>query len=86
MIDHALPFDARVEKKEEEKCTNYSELKYEITKICKMRKVVLGALGTVTKDFEKWLEKLDLDLKIEALKKACLLGTAKVIQKVLDMK
>ena len=48
--------------------------------------VVIGALGTVTKDFEKWLEKLDLDLKIEALKKACLLGTAKVIQKVLDMK
>ena len=48
--------------------------------------VVIGALRTVTKDFEKWLEKLDLDLKIEALKKACLLGTAKVIQKVLDMK
>ena len=48
--------------------------------------VVIGALRIVTKDFEKWLEKLDLDLKIEALKKACLLGTAKVIQKVLDKK
>ena len=44
VIDHACPFDTRIEKKEEEKCTNYSELKYEITKICKMRKVVIGVL------------------------------------------
>ena len=48
--------------------------------------VVIGALGTVTKHFEKWIEKLDLDLTIEALQKPCLLGTAKIIRKVLDMK
>ena len=29
--------------------------------------VVIGALGTVTKHFEKWIEKLDLDLTLEAL-------------------
>ena len=33
LIDPACPFDTRIEKKEEEKCTNYSELKYEITTI-----------------------------------------------------
>ena len=91
LIDPTCPFDTRIEKKEEEKCKNYSELKYEITKIWKMRKVevipvVIGALGTVTKHFEKWIEKLDLDLTIEALQKLCLLGTAKIIRKVLDMK
>ena len=37
-----------------------------------MRKVevmlaVIEALGTVTKHFEKWIEKLDLDLTLEAL-------------------
>ena len=81
-----------LELKEKKKTrTNYSELKYEIAKIWKMRKVevipvVIGALGTVTKHFEKWIEKLDLDLTIEALQKPCLLGTAKIIRKVLDMK
>ena len=48
--------------------------------------VVIGALGTVTKHFEKWIEKLDLDLTIEALRKPCLLGTERIIRKVLDMK
>ena len=73
------------------KCTNYSELKHEIAKIWKLRKVevipvVIGALGTVTKHFEKWTEKLDLDLTIEALQKPCLLGTTRIIRKMLDMK
>ena len=48
--------------------------------------VVIGALEAVTKHFEKWIEKLDLDSTIEALQKPCLLGTARIIQKVLDMK
>ena len=64
-----------LKRREEEKCTNYSELKYEIAKIWKMGKVegipvvVIGALGTVTKHFEKWIEKLGLDLTNEALQK-----------------
>ena len=35
--------------------------------------VVTGVLGTVTKHFQKWIEKLDLDLMIEALQKPFLL-------------
>ena len=55
-----------------------------LQKIWKMRKVevipvVIGALGTVTKYFEKWIEKLDLDLTIEALQKPCILGMARLI-------
>ena len=34
-----MPFDTSIEKKGKEKFTNYSELKYEIAKICKLRKV-----------------------------------------------
>ena len=83
-------FDIGIEKKEE-KCTNYSELKYEIAKIWKMIKVevipiVIGALRTAPKHFEKRIEKLDLDLTIEALQNPCLLGTARIIRKVFDMK
>ena len=67
------------------------KLKYEAAKNWEMRKVevipvVIGALGTVTKHFEKWIEKLDLDLTIEAIQKPCLLGTSRIIRKVLDMK
>ena len=48
--------------------------------------VVIGALGTVKKHFEKWIEKLDLDLTTEALQNPCLLGAARWIGKMLDIK
>ena len=51
-----------------------------------VKPVVEGALGTVTKYFEKWIEKLDFDFTIEALQKPCLIEMAKIIWKVLDMK
>ena len=81
---------SRIEKKEE-KCTNYREPKYEIAKIWRMRKleitpVLIGTLGTLTKHFEEWIEKLDFDMTTEALRNPCLLGTTRIIQKVLYMK
>ena len=42
--------------------------------------VVIGKLGTATKHFEKWIEKLDLDLTNEALQKPSFLGTARIIR------
>ena len=80
-----------LKRKKKKKCLSYSELKYEIAIISKMRKVevipvVIGALGTVIKHFEKCIEKLYLDLTIEALQKPCLLGTARIIGKALDIK
>ena len=36
LIDSACTIDTRIEKKEEEKCTNYIELKYGIVKPCRM--------------------------------------------------
>ena len=88
LIDPGWPFDTRIEETEEEKFKNYSELKYEMAKFWKMRKVevlpvVIGALGTVKKYFEKWIEKLGLDLTVEALQKPCLLEMTRII---LDMK
>ena len=64
LINPACPFDTRIEKKEEVKCNNYCDLKYEIARMWRMKDVevipvVIGALGTVTKHFEKWIQKLD---------------------------
>ena len=86
LIDLACPFDTCIKRKEEEKCTNYSKLKYEVARIWEMKKVevvtvAIGTLGTITKYFEKWIKKLDLGLTIEALEKSCLLGTARIIRK-----
>ena len=39
--DPTCPFYTHNERKEEEKCTYYSELKYEIARIWKIRKVKL---------------------------------------------
>ena len=91
LIDPACPFDTRIEKKEEKKCSNYCDLKYEIARMWRMKDVevipiVIGTLGTVTKQFEKWIQKLDLEITVEMLQKPCLLGTARIIRKVLDMK
>ncbi|XP_069971818.1 uncharacterized protein [Penaeus vannamei] len=91
LIDPACPFDTRIERKEEEKCNNYCDLKYEIARMWRMKEVevipvFVGALGSVTKDFEKWIQKLDLGIAAEKLQKPCLLGTARIIRKVLDIK
>ena len=45
-----------------------------------------GTLGTVTKNFDKWLGRLELDLTVEMLQRPCLLGTVRIIHKVLDIK
>ena len=46
--------------------------------------IIVGESGTVTKKFEMWLEKIKVRRSIAGLKKACLLGTARIIRKVLD--
>ena len=70
-------------KRKTQKVSNCKNLENEKGKVIP---VVIGALGTVKKHFEKWIEKFDLDLTIEALRKPCLLGTERIIRKVLDMK
>ena len=85
----ACPFDTRIEKKEKEKFEHYTDLKYELFKVwnTEVNKVyiipiVIGALGTVT--VAKCLEKIDFKPGLDALQKACVLGTARIIRKVLD--
>ena len=89
IVDVACPFDSRICSKEKEKEEKYNKLKYEIIKIGKMKKVVIipiviGALGTVTKNIKENLEKMEIKCEVNLLQKATLLGTARIIRKVLD--
>lgn len=44
----------------------------------------VGALGTVSKDFEKSVEHLGVDLNFSTLQGACLLRTARLLRRRLD--
>ena len=48
--------------------------------------VVIGALGLVKKDLEKYVERIPANINIEDLQKICLLGTAHNLRKVLSIK
>ena len=47
--------------------------------------VVIGALGSLTKDFDNWMEKLELPSNVGAIQKTALLGTARVLRRVLEL-
>ena len=46
--------------------------------------IVIGALGTVSNKFESWVKTIDIECPTELLQKACLLGTARIIRKVMS--
>ena len=89
IIDLAIPGDTRVCDKERKKIEEYSLLKDEIARLWQMKKVVVipivvGALGTITTKFEKYIESLGIEIRIEHVQKSALLGTARIIRKVLS--
>ena len=47
--------------------------------------VVIGALGAVTKILVMWVTKIGTPWILNLLQEACLLGTAKILRRILDM-
>ena len=90
IIDIAIPGDCRVKDKEFEKIEKYQMLKEEIRRLWNVKKVsvipiVIGALGAVGKDSEKLWEKTELNIRLEIVQKTALLGTARILRKVLAL-
>ena len=48
--------------------------------------IVVGALGTVTKDLLGWLKVLNVGDVVGGLQTAAIIGTAAILKKVLDRK
>ena len=46
----------------------------------------VGALGTISKRLEGFLEKIGTAIPVEMLQKTVLLGTARIIRRVMDTK
>ena len=90
IIDVAIPDDDRVKDKELEKVEKCQLLKDEIAKVWRMRKVILipvviGALGAISVNFKECMKRIGVNVKLEVIQKTALLGTAKILRKVLSL-
>ena len=83
----AVPRDTRVVKKEEEKIEKNRDLAIEIGRIWKKRAntvlIVIGALGTISKNHLMYLGELECNISFETIQKTALLGMARIIRRTL---
>ena len=92
VIDVACLFDIRMDKKEVAKIEKYHDLKRELMMIWKCRRkyilflLSLEPLGTLSRNFKFWASKIEMYDHVDLMQKACVLGIAKIIRKVLDIK
>ena len=89
IIDIAIPGDIRVSEKEKEKIERYQELKREIKRMWNIRSikvipVVVEALGSTSRKLKKFIEELGVVISTALLQKTALLGTTRILRKVLD--
>ena len=89
IIDVAVPGDVRMAEKETEKIEKYDELKREVERLWKVKAkvipIVLGALGTVTRSLSNYIKEIGVKTQIKLNQKSVLLGTARVLRKVLEI-
>ena len=67
----------------------YDRLAFELKQLWSMKKVIVipiivGALGAMSKDLENYIEQLEITIRLEHLQKTALLGTARILRKVLE--
>jgi len=87
LIDVAISRDRNVIKKEVEKILKYKDLTIEIQRMwnvkIKVIPVIIGATGTISKSFRKYVSNIPGNHEVKELQKAAILGTAHIIRKVL---
>ena len=90
ITDIAVPADVRLEEKEKEKVEKYQNLKKDTRRLWKLRNVeivlvVIGAPGSIFASFDRWMGKLGIKCNVGVMQKSALLGTARILRKVLEM-
>ena len=87
LIDVAISGDINVIKKEAEKILKYKDLTIEMQRMwnvkTKVIPVIIGATGTISKSFRKYVSNIPGKHEVKELQKTALLGTAHVLRKVL---
>ena len=74
-------------KKEAEKILKYKDLTVEIQRMwnvkTKVIPVIIGATGTISKTFRKYVSNIPGKHEVKELQKTAILGTAHILQKIL---
>ena len=87
LIDVAISGARNVIKKEVEKILKYKDLTIEIQRMwnvkTKVIPVIIGATGTISESFRKYVNKMPRNNKVEELQKTAILGTAHILRKIL---
>ena len=88
IVDFAVSADHRINLKECEKKDKYLDLARELKKLWNMKvtivQIVIGALGTITKELLKGLENLEVGGRVETIQMTTLLRTARILRRVLE--
>jgi len=87
LIDVAISGDRNVIKKEADKILKYKDLKLEIERMwnvkTKVIPVIIGATGTISNLFRKYVSNIPGNHEVKELQKTAILGTAHILRKVL---
>ena len=87
LIDAAISEDRNVIEKEAEKILKYKDLTIEIQRMwnvkTKVIRVIIGATGTITKSFRKYVSNIPGKHEVKELQKTAILGTAHILREVL---
>jgi len=87
LIDVSVSADKNVIKKEAEKILKYKDLTIEVQRIwnvkTKVIPVLIGAIGTISKSFRKYVSNIPGKHEVKELQKTAILDTAHILQKVL---
>jgi hypothetical protein len=85
--DVAISGDRNVIKKEAEKILKYKDLTMEIQHMWNVKTrvipVIIGATGTISKSFRKYLSNITRNHEVREVQKTAILGTAHILRKVL---
>ena len=87
LIDVAIWGDRNVIKKESDNILKYKDLTIEIQRMWKVKTrvipVIIGATGTISKSFRKYISNIPGNHEVKELQKTAILGTAHILRKVL---
>jgi hypothetical protein len=83
-INVAVPGDRNVIQKEAEKILNYKDLTIEIQRMWNVETgvvpVIIGATGTISKSFRKYVSTIPGKHEVKELQKTAILGTAHILR------
>jgi hypothetical protein len=87
LVGVAISGDRNVIKKEAEDILKYKDLTIEIQRVWNVKirviPVIIGATGTISKSFRKYVSNITGNHEVRELQKTATLGTAHIIRRVL---